>query len=381
MSDPKDIPPDDFSKTIPSIRSSPPKNDVTDWGKTVYGKQPTAYSDQPDSGQSDYGMTQQNIKVPREAYEPEAPREYEPVAGATTPYFRLPENERAKYQNAQAAASTQVEEKEEKKPGGLPAWFWVSSGLMLMFFFAVVVLFGVYLLFLQKKDFDLTVQGAPLGSDIFVGDVRWNVTAADGSYSLKGLQSGERTIKVKNPKYVCEEMKVVGKDGVSPEPLVARCKEIQVQKPSDECINFKNGEFDKAERCANIALDNLPTPFSAEDLTKALNIYIIYFASGKFDIPQRNMTFITRASSYIQKLPPNILLEVGGHTDNVGKIAKNQPLSENRSNAVKNALVKLGVKEAMLQTKGYGDTTPKTSNDSVDGRFLNRRIEYKVLSK
>jgi outer membrane protein OmpA-like peptidoglycan-associated protein len=381
MSDPKDIQPDDFSKTVPSIRSSPPKNDVTDWGKTVYGKQPSAFSEQPDPGQADFGVTQQNIKIPREVYEPDSPKDYEPVAGATMPYFRLPENERAKYQNAQAEIQPNIEQKEEKKIGGFPAWFWVSAGLMLMFLFSVLVLFGVYFVFNRNTGFNVSVKGAPLGSDIFVGDVRWNVTSADGSYSLKGLVAGERTIKVKNPKYLCEDMKVIGKDGVDPEPLVARCKDIQVQKPMDECLNIKSGEYAKAERCANIALDNLPDPFQAEDLAKALNIFIINFASGKFDIPQANMTFVTRAATYIQKLPPNILLEVGGHTDNVGKIAKNQPLSENRSNAVKNALVKLGVKSEMLQTKGYGDTMPKTSNDMPDGRFLNRRIEYKVLSK
>jgi outer membrane protein OmpA-like peptidoglycan-associated protein len=375
MSDPKDIPPDDFSKTIPSIRSSPPKSDVTDWGKTVYGKQPTDYSEQPD-----FGMTQANVKIPRESFEPHAPRESEPVAGATVPYFRLPENERSKMQNAQAAASSIVEEKEEKKPGGLPVWFWVSSGLMLMFFFAVAVLLGVYFLFLGNKDFNVTVKGAPVSSGIYVDDVSWNVTAADGSYKLNGLKSGERIIKVKNPRFQCEDMKISGKDGVNQE-IIAKCTELQVKKPNDECLNIKNGEYAKAERCANIALDNLPDPFLAEDLAKALNIYIINFASGKFDIPQANMTFVTRAATYIQKLPPNILLEVGGHTDNVGKITKNQPLSENRSKAVKDALVKLGVKPEMLQTKGYGDTIPKASNESVDGRFLNRRIEYKVLSK
>jgi outer membrane protein OmpA-like peptidoglycan-associated protein len=375
MSDPKDIPPDDFSKTIPSIRSSPPKSDVTDWGKTVYGKQPTDYSEQPD-----FGMTQPNVKIPRESFEPHAPRESEPVAGATVPYFRLPENERAKMQNAQAAASLIVEEKEERKPGGLPVWFWVSTGLMLMFFFAVAVLLGVYFLFLGNKDFDITVQSAPAGSDIFVGDVRWNVTADDGSYKLIGLQAGEKTIKIKNPRYQCEDLKVTGKDGVN-QKVIAKCTELQVKKPNDECLSIKNGEFDKAERCANVALDALPTPFTAEDLTKALNIYIINFASGKFDIPARNMVFLTRAASFIQKLPPNILLEVGGHTDNKGTIAKNMPLSENRSKAVKDALVKLGVKAEMLQTKGYGDTVAKVSNDTEDGRFLNRRIEYKVLSK
>jgi outer membrane protein OmpA-like peptidoglycan-associated protein len=149
----------------------------------------------------------------------------------------------------------------------------------------------------------------------------------------------------------------------------------------NECAVIKRGEFDKAERCANLALDQLPQNYSAEELTKALNIYIINFASGKFNIPPRNMTFLKRAASYIVKLPATTMLEVGGHTDNRGDKNRNQTLSENRAKAVKDALVVLGVKSEMLQTKGYGDTKPAVPNDSEDNRFLNRRIEYTVLSK
>ncbi|MCU0239375.1 MAG: OmpA family protein, partial [Pyrinomonadaceae bacterium] len=140
-------------------------------------------------------------------------------------------------------------------------------------------------------------------------------------------------------------------------------------------------EFAKAEKCANLALDQLPQNYSAEDLTKALNIYIINFASGKFNVPNQNMTFLRRAASYIVKLPPNTVLEVGGHTDDRGNKTSNQMLSDNRAKSVKDTLVVLGVKAEMLQTKGYGDTKPEVPNDSEDNRFLNRRIEYTVLSK
>ena len=74
-----------------------------------------------------------------------------------------------------------------------------------------------------------------------------------------------------------------------------------------------------------------------------------------------------------------MVIEVGGHTDNVGNKASNQALSDNRAKSVKTALVGFGVKEAILQTRGYGDAKPKASNDTDDGKFQNRRIEYSAI--
>jgi outer membrane protein OmpA-like peptidoglycan-associated protein len=375
--DAKPQPSDDFSKTI--IRSSSPKKEVTDWGKTLYGKEAEQVSEQPE-----WGVTQPNINLSNATQTPlNQPRENEQNYGATTPYFQLPESDRAKYQQAQIVQEQQVAaEQTNKKSGGIPGWIWAALALLLMFVFAIVVIVGVYFIFLNKKGFEVTVKGAPVGSDFFVDNTKWGVTSADGSYKLLGLNAGERVIKIQNPKYTCEEMKIVGSDGKKPEDLIARCKENAPQKPiTDDCLIIKNGEFDKAERCANIALDNLSDPFTADALTKALNIYIINFEKNKFNIPPRNMKFLQRAATYILKLPPNTLLEVGGHTDNRGLKTSNQPLSDNRAKAVKEALVKLGVKTEMLETKGYADSIPKVSNDTEDGRFLNRRIEYKVISK
>jgi outer membrane protein OmpA-like peptidoglycan-associated protein len=375
--DPKPQPSDDFSKTI--IRSSSPKKEVTDWGKTLIGNQAEQVSEQPD-----WGVTQPNINLSNAVPPPSnQPRENEQSYGATTPYFQLPESDRAKYQQAQIVQEQQVaNEQTKKKSGGIPSWVWVALALLLMFVFAIVVLVGVYFIFLNKKGFDVTVKGAQPGSNFFVDKTRWSVTSADGSYKLNGLVAGERVIRIEHPNFTCEEMKIVGTDGNKPEDLIARCKESNPQKPvSDECLTIKNGEDDKAAKCANIALDNLPDPFTADALTKALNIYIIKFEKNKSNIPPKNMKFLQRAATYILKLPPNTLLEVGGHTDNRGLKTSNQPLSDNRAKAVKDALVKLGVKTEMLETKGYADSQAKVSNDTEDGRFLNRRIEYKVLTK
>ena len=70
-------------------------------------------------------------------------------------------------------------------------------------------------------------------------------------------------------------------------------------------------------------------------------------------------------------------LKVGiyGHTDNVGSDEKNIPLSEQRANAVKNYMLKKGMKESRIETKGYGSTKPIASNDTQEGKSKNRRVE------
>ncbi len=78
---------------------------------------------------------------------------------------------------------------------------------------------------------------------------------------------------------------------------------------------------------------------------------------------------------------PTLKIEISGHTDNKGKADYNQHLSESRSKAVVDYLVSKGIAADRLQFKGYGLTQPMATNDTDDGRQLNRRTEFKVLSK
>src|SRR5690606_35564165 len=141
---------------------------------------------------------------------------------------------------------------------------------------------------------------------------------------------------------------------------------------------------DKAERCYNQALDALPDDFSDEALVNALNILIINFDSGKFDVPPQRLAALQKGAGFIKKLQerePSIVLEVGGHTDSVGNATSNQTLSETRATAVRDVLVRYGVNAAGLQTKGYGMTQPKFDNNTEQGKFLNRRIQYSVVKR
>jgi outer membrane protein OmpA-like peptidoglycan-associated protein len=70
--------------------------------------------------------------------------------------------------------------------------------------------------------------------------------------------------------------------------------------------------------------------------------------------------------------------EIIGHTDNVGKPESNKTLSKQRAESIKRFLVSLGVNGSRLNAIGMGDTQPKSSNDSEEGRLMNRRVEVKL---
>ena len=104
----------------------------------------------------------------------------------------------------------------------------------------------------------------------------------------------------------------------------------------------------------------------------------ITFATGSARIPAKSMSAIHTEAQALRNMPAGSKVEIAGHTDNRGSEKSNLALSQARADAVRNALVKAGAPAAILTTKGYGDTQPRATNDTEEGRSQNRRIEYTV---
>lgn len=69
------------------------------------------------------------------------------------------------------------------------------------------------------------------------------------------------------------------------------------------------------------------------------------------------------------------VVDVAGHADSTGDEAKNMDLSQRRATSVSSYLAAQGVSTQRLITVGYGETRPIASNDTAEGRQLNRRVE------
>jgi outer membrane protein OmpA-like peptidoglycan-associated protein len=76
-----------------------------------------------------------------------------------------------------------------------------------------------------------------------------------------------------------------------------------------------------------------------------------------------------------------IQLAISGYTDNVGPAQYNISLSKRRAESVLNYFVKNGLPKTRFETKGFGFQQPIASNDTKEGRRLNRRVEFSVIKK
>ncbi len=118
-------------------------------------------------------------------------------------------------------------------------------------------------------------------------------------------------------------------------------------------------------------------PFKENDIIVLKNIF---FDTDKFELKPESLSEI-QVLEGILKANPTMVLEVRGHTDNLGNDQHNLELSKNRAAALVQALVSRGISEKRFVAKGYGATLPMADNATETGRALNRRTEIKVLKK
>ena len=133
-----------------------------------------------------------------------------------------------------------------------------------------------------------------------------------------------------------------------------------------------------ASEKASAALAALKPGYSPQDLVSALNLEVINFQTGSAQIPDYSVAFLNKAGEVMKTAPSGLAIEIAGHTDNTGDSAANLALSQQRADAVRSYLVQQGVPASQLSAKGYGDTRPIASNDTEEGKFRNRRIEFVV---
>jgi outer membrane protein OmpA-like peptidoglycan-associated protein len=117
-----------------------------------------------------------------------------------------------------------------------------------------------------------------------------------------------------------------------------------------------------------------------EEIAVGKNFVInnIYFNTSSTHLFEESKTVLKSFAQYLKE-NPKLKIEIQGHTDNVGKPADNQALSENRAFTVKETLESYGVEAGRITEKGFGSSKPIADNGSEAGRAKNRRTEFKIL--
>jgi outer membrane protein OmpA-like peptidoglycan-associated protein len=106
----------------------------------------------------------------------------------------------------------------------------------------------------------------------------------------------------------------------------------------------------------------------------------IVFKVGKADLDAAKCETTLKTASDIIKAFPGFLVEIDGHTDNVGKASANMTLSQKRAEAVKAYLIaKYKVDAKRMSAKGFGGTQPIADNKTKEGQAKNRRVDFSVF--
>ena len=135
---------------------------------------------------------------------------------------------------------------------------------------------------------------------------------------------------------------------------------------------------DETEHAAPVftEIEKIATKFRHSNKVRLSNVYFEY---GSYALNGEAETTLQVLFTTLNE-SPDLLVEIGGHTDNVGTEEANLNISKLRAESVAKYLIAKGINDKQLQVKGYGESKPIASNDDEEGgRALNRRIEVLVI--
>lgn len=113
---------------------------------------------------------------------------------------------------------------------------------------------------------------------------------------------------------------------------------------------------------------------------KTFTLNNIYFDLGRAELKDESKVVLEEFADYLKE-NTKIVIDIYGHTDNVGNANDNQNLSSDRAYSVLEYLRSHGVnKEQIRNYKGFGATQPVATNDTEEGRSKNRRTEFTIVS-
>lgn len=147
------------------------------------------------------------------------------------------------------------------------------------------------------------------------------------------------------------------------------------EKENSICpCNVAGCELKKEE----ITVPELSQTFTNIEVGKVLILNNIQFNTNESILLESSYSTLDSVY-YMMEQNPNMKIEITGHTDNKGNAAANLTLSENRAFTVVMYLVDKGIDQSRLSYQGKGQTSPIDDNTTEQGRYNNRRVEFKIL--
>jgi OmpA-OmpF porin, OOP family len=114
------------------------------------------------------------------------------------------------------------------------------------------------------------------------------------------------------------------------------------------------------------------------EIGQVVRLNNVFFDFDKWDLRPESYVELDRVVTLLNE-NPSIEIEMSAHTDSKGSDDYNYKLSDNRAKSVREYIISKGIAASRIISQGYGETKPEATNDTDEGRQLNRRVEFKIL--
>jgi OOP family OmpA-OmpF porin len=114
------------------------------------------------------------------------------------------------------------------------------------------------------------------------------------------------------------------------------------------------------------------------EIGQVIRLNNVFFDFDKWDLRSESFIELNRVVKLMNENPA-IEIEMSAHTDSRGSDEYNFKLSDNRAKSVMEYIISKGIDRSRITSHGYGETKPVATNDTDDGRQLNRRVEFTIL--
>lgn len=141
----------------------------------------------------------------------------------------------------------------------------------------------------------------------------------------------------------------------------------------------RDGVFDHSDACPDTPRGTVVDARGCVPLPPQLVLDGIRFAHDSDEILAESEPALTRAARALLD-NPDVRVEIGGHTDDVGLAQYNLELSRRRAISVANWMLAHGIARSRLEVAGYGSSRPRVAGTDESARAHNRRIEFRQLA-
>lgn len=164
----------------------------------------------------------------------------------------------------------------------------------------------------------------------------------------------------------------------SPPEVVPVTKEVIVEVPTGLKDSDGDGVIDDKDKCPDTPKGDRVDGEGCT-LSKVIDLKGVTFEFNEARLTDNAQVILSDVVAILAKYP-DMKVEVAGHTDSKGTDEYNQRLSDRRAAAVKEFFVSKGRPAEQMTVRGYGESEPRDTNDTEEGRERNRRVELRILN-